>query len=128
MTPASYSLVHAISTDMMAGHINSYVENNDMQHIYALGSFLTQQRKSMSQDYAWEELLQNLKAKVKICSCICLQHKKSVAFLNAVMQVAQHMQPGQDCTNLLISRIKQEQSKYNIETEKPATLHDNWDF
>lgn len=123
MTPHTI-LIHAASTDMMAEHINEYVLDNDIQHIHDLGNLLTQQRKSTPQDYVWEELLQNLKAKVKICACICSQHKKSVALLNEVMCIAHHMQPGENHTSSLIHRIEQKQATY----EEPE-LHDtNWEF
>jgi hypothetical protein len=80
-------------------------EDHNPQHIALVGRWLTEKRNNVS-DYEEWEIIINFVTSVGHCRCDCLSNKITYAIQEAVKQVARNLQPGQDCSQLLVDHAQ----------------------
>jgi len=80
---------------------------HNTEHMELLGRWLTVQRTAISETNKWNTLVNHVTDSVTFCKCICLKHKTTAAVRDAVKKIAQDLQPGQHCSQLLINRAQE---------------------
>jgi hypothetical protein len=73
------------------------------QDMLLLGRWLLIQRNDITEENEWSDLVNSLGEWVTFCRCDCLRNRNTIAVRDAVKKVALTLQPGNDCTNLLIT-------------------------
>jgi len=76
--------------------------NHDPEHMKLLGVWLTEQRNNVSETNVWNTLIKNLTSDISDYRCLCLENDMTSAVVDVVTSIAQNLQPGQDCSQLLI--------------------------
>jgi len=115
----------------MADHISDFAKesDHDLQHMKTLGQWLTDERNNISGSEvdAWNIVIRNLINYVAFCRCDCLKNEMAAAVRDVVKEIAQDLQPGQDCSELLASRAQEAIATARLEWTKSA--NDNpYDF
>ncbi len=81
--------------------------DHDPQHMLLLGTWLTEQRNSISETHTWNMLVEKVTGPILLCPCPCLEDKMTTAVRNIVKEVAYTLKPGQDCSQLLADRAQE---------------------
>ena len=91
-----------------AGYITRYARiDNDPNHMYNLGAWLTAQRNNIPETEKWHDLIKKLASSVPRCACICQDNRHTRAVSDVVVKIAMQMQPGEDCSQLLADRAQE---------------------
>ena len=114
----------------MAGCISDFVRESahNPKHIELLGYWLTMQRNAISEADKWNNLIKNLTGNVMYCRCHCLENKTTYAVSNVVEEVAQGLQPGQDCSQLLVYRAQEAVTVTACEWKDAQAKKNPYDF
>lgn len=80
---------------------------HDSEHMKLLGCWLTEQRNNISEANEWNILVKHVTNYVTFCRCYCLANEMTRVVRDIVKEVAQDLQPGQDCSQLLVDRTQE---------------------
>jgi len=112
----------------MANKIWTYTrKDRDIEYIKALGQWLTQQRSYITEPEMWNLLLDTVASKIMFCKCNCEGNQRTALVRDIILDVAHAMQPGDNCTIQLTTRINQEVTAFDNKLILQAS-DDNPDF
>lgn len=104
--------------------ISDFVQDPNPKYMESLGHWLNEERKKASSIDDWDETIENL------ISCVTTSYRndplrgaKTIAVCKVVQEVAERLQPGQDCSQLLIEHVQEAVEKTTREWKESLRLN-----
>jgi hypothetical protein len=84
------------------------LDENDLEPIVSVGSWLTYKRKTILEEDAWTIFVNRFidKMEESYCKCFCIRNKKLEAAINIIIAHLYDIDINTDCAKLLMNHIK----------------------
>jgi hypothetical protein len=92
----------------IAQHISDFAKLLDNDHILSLGDWLSEKRNTFADAHDWNFFVKNIVDNLTFYEKTWLKIRITTITKNVFEQVAYELQPGQNCSQLLLERTKKE--------------------